>query len=137
MEFDITPGAEGKKEIIVTADKTAVAYGSGTVEVFATPAMIALMEQTAMESIAHFLQEPYVTVGAEVSVKHFRATLPGAKITCISKLILSEGKKLVFEVQASDESGVIGKGIHTRYIVDKQKFIDNLSDKNKKPVNNI
>lgn len=137
MEFDITPGAEGKKEIIVTADKTAVAYGSGTVEVFATPAMIALMEQTAMESIAHFLPEPYITVGTEVSVKHFRATLPGEKITCLSKLILSKGKKLVFEVQASDESGVIGNGTHIRYMVDKQMFIDNLYDKNRKAGDNF
>ncbi|MFA5972320.1 MAG: thioesterase family protein [Lentimicrobiaceae bacterium] len=129
MELNITTGIEGRKEIAVTMEMTAVAYGSGTVEVFATPAMIALMEQTAMDSVAPLLPEEFVTVGTEVSVKHFKATLPGKVVTCFSKLIRSEGKKLVFEVIANDESGVIGTGTHTRYIVDKQMFIGNLKDK--------
>jgi len=129
MEFAIANGTEGKKVITVSADKTAVAYGSGTVEVFATPAMIALMEQTAMESVAPFLPETFVTVGTEVSVKHFKATLPGQTVSCFSKLISLEGKKLIFEVSASDENTVIGSGTHTRYIVDKQDFINKLKNK--------
>ena len=127
--LNLIPGIEGKKEITVTADKTAIAYGSGTVEVFATPAMIALMEQTALESVAHLLPETYITVGTEVSVKHFHATLPGKVVTCTSRLILAEGKKLVFDVMANNETGLVGKGIHTSYIVDKQAFINNLTDK--------
>lgn len=126
MEFNLAPGIKGEKKIMVTADKTATAYGSGTVDVFATPAMIALMEQTAMESVAAVLPEAFVTVGTEVSVKHFKATLPGENVFCRSELLQAEGKKLVFEVEASDSSGIIGKGTHTRYIVDKQKFMDNL-----------
>jgi len=126
MEFNLAPGMKGEKKISVTADKTATAYGSGTVDVFATPAMIALMEQTAMESVAPALPEAFVTVGTEVSVKHFKASLPGEVIVCHSELVQADGKKLVFEVEASDASGIIGKGTHTRYIVDKQKFIDNL-----------
>jgi fluoroacetyl-CoA thioesterase len=126
MEFNLAPGIKGEKKISVTADKTATAYGSGTVDVFATPAMIALMEQTAMESVAPALPEAFVTVGTEVSVKHFKASLPGEVIVCHSELVQADGKKLVFEVEASDASGIIGKGTHTRYIVDKQKFIDNL-----------
>ena len=129
MEFKLTPGIEGIKEITVTADKTAISYGSGTVEVFATPAMIALMEQTAMESVAHFLPEAYTTVGTEVSVKHFKATLPGKTVKCNSRLIQVEGMKLVFEVTGCDDKGLIGKGTHTRYIVDKHDFIDNLMKK--------
>jgi predicted thioesterase len=129
VESELTPGIEGNKQIVVTADKTAIAFGSGTVEVFATPAMIALMEQTAMESVKKFLPEGFVTVGTEVSIKHFKATLPGKMVSCSSKLIQSEGNKLVFEVSASDETGMIGKGTHTRYLVDKQIFIDNLKDK--------
>ena len=128
MEFAISPGTEGKKVIIVTGDKTATAYGSGTVEVFATPAMIALMEQTALESVAPFLPETFVTVGTEVSVKHFKATLPGQTVSCFSKLISLEGNKLIFEVSASDENAVIGSGTHTRYIVDKQDFINKLKN---------
>ncbi|MEI6059782.1 MAG: thioesterase family protein [Bacteroidota bacterium] len=129
MELNLPPGIEGKMEILVTTNRTAVAFCSGTLEVFATPAMIALMEQTAMESVAALLPEGFVTVGTEVSIKHFKATLPGKKVTSYSKLILSGGNKLIFEVQASDESGLIGKGTHTRYIVDKQIFIDNLQNK--------
>jgi len=129
MEFKLTPGIEGIKEITVTSDKTAVAFGSGTLEVFATPAMIALMEQTALESVADRIPEPYVTVGTEVSVKHFKATLPDKTVTCNSMLIQAEGMKLLFEVSANDESGLIGKGTHTRYIVDKHVFIDNLTKK--------
>jgi len=127
MEDNLVLGTEGEKTIKVTADKVASFVGSGTLEVFATPAMIALMEQTAMESVAHLIPEKHVTVGTEVSVKHFKATLPGEMVTCNSKLIQSEGSKLVFEVRASDESGMIGKGTHTRYIVDKQVFIDSLT----------
>lgn len=129
MEFSISPGIEGRNEIIVTAEKTATAFGSGTVDVFATPAMIALMEQTAMESVSNHLPDGFVTVGTEVSIKHLKATLPGKKVSCNSKLIQSEGRKLLFEVNASDETGMIGSGTHIRYIVDKQMFIDNLKNK--------
>lgn len=128
METTLRPGIEGKKEIVVTADKTAVAYGSGTVEVFATPAMIALMEQTAMESIANLLPENFITVGTEVSVKHFKATLPGKSVTCTSTVVSTEGKKVVFEVMACDNAGIIGKGTHTRYIVDKIDFINTIKE---------
>jgi fluoroacetyl-CoA thioesterase len=129
MEPNISIGIEGEKQIVVTPEKTATAYGSGKVDVLATPAMIALMEQTAMESVSQLVPEGFITVGTEVSVKHFKATLPGQVVSCNSKLILAEGSKLVFEVAASDDSGLIGKGTHTRYIVDKQKFIDDLQKK--------
>ena len=97
MEPLLTPGIAGGKEIIVTADKTAVAFCSGTLDVFATPSMIALMEQVAMESVAHLLPEGFVTVGTEVSVNHFKATLPGERVSCSSELIESGDRKRVFE----------------------------------------
>ncbi|MFZ4546070.1 MAG: thioesterase family protein [Bacteroidales bacterium] len=129
METHLGPGVKGKKEILVTADKLATAFGSGTVDVFATPAMIALMEQTAMESVSGFLPEGFVSVGTEVSIKHFKATLAGKKVVCTSKLLSIDDRKLVFEVVANDETGTIGKGQHTRFIIDKQLFINNLKDK--------
>ena len=129
IETRFIPGIEGRKEIVITADKLATVFGSGIVEVFATPAMIALMEQTAMESVSGFLPEGFVSVGTEVSVKHFKATLLGKTVVCNSKLLTIEDQKLVFEVVASDEKGKLGKGQHTRYIVDKQLFINNLMDK--------
>jgi predicted thioesterase len=129
IEIRLETGIEGRKEIVVTTENLATAFGSGTVDVFATPAMIALMEQTAMESVSGFLPDGFVTVGTEVSVKHFKATLPGKKVVCLSKLLSVDDKKLVFEVVANDEKGTIGKGLHARYIVDKQLFINNLLDK--------
>jgi predicted thioesterase len=129
IKIRLEPGIEGRKEIVVKAENLATAFGSGTVEVFATPAMIALMEQTAMESVSAYLPSGLVSVGTEVSVKHFKATLPGKTVVCLSKLLSVDDKKLVFEVVANDEKGTIGKGIHTRYIVDKQLFIYNLQDK--------
>jgi fluoroacetyl-CoA thioesterase len=129
MEFEITPGIEGEKEITVTSDKTATAFCSGTLEVFATPAMIALMEQTAMESVATLLPEPFTTVGTEVSVKHFKPTLPGTTVKLFSRLIMISGMKLLFEVSATDATGLIGKGTHARYIVDKQMFISSILNK--------
>ncbi len=126
MEPKLAPGIEGEKEIIVTPELLATAYCSGTLDVFATPAMIALMEQTAMESVAALLPEGTTTVGTEVSVKHFKATLPGNKVSFKSIVIEAGAKKIVFEVEASDMNGLIGKGIHTRYIVDKQLFVNSL-----------
>ena len=129
MELILAPGIEGLKEITVTADKTAIAFCSGTLEVFATPSMIALMEQTAMESVADWLPEGFTTVGFEVCVRHLKANFVGDVVTINSKLIESDNRKLLFEVAANDKTGLIGKGTHTRYIVDKQMFIDNLKDK--------
>lgn len=127
MEYNIKPGIEGYMEIVVAEEHLATAFGSGTLGVFSTPSMIGLMEQTAMESVASLLPETDSTVGTEVNVRHLKATLMGKKVKCTSKLISVEGKKLVFEVSASDEGGLVGKGTHTRYIIDKQSFINNIS----------
>lgn len=129
MDELLAPGIEGEMEVVVTPEKTATSYCSGTLDILATPSMIALMEQTAMDSVAPMLPEIYTTVGTEVSVKHFKATLPGSVVKFNSKLIKAENMKLLFEVSASSGDDLIGKGIHARYIVDKQKFIDNLLNK--------
>lgn len=127
MEINLTTGIIGYKEIIVKTEDTAVCYGSGLLEVFATPAMIGLMESTAQLSVQSFLPERAITLGIEVNVKHLKATPIGMKVKCESKLIAFEGKKLVFEVNVWDEKGQIGSGTHTRYVVDTQKFIEKLS----------
>jgi fluoroacetyl-CoA thioesterase len=119
-------GLKGSREIIVTTDKTATAFGSGTVDVFATPAMIALMEQTALETVASFLPDGHVTVGTEVHVNHLRATKLGKTVKCDAVLLSIEDRKLTFEVKAFDDTGIIGSGTHTRYIVDKQRFMSKL-----------
>ena len=122
-------GIKGKKEITVTLDKTAKAMGSGTMDVFATPAMIALMENTAFESVAPELEEGSGTVGTALDIKHVSATPVGMKGTCESGLV--DGRALTFSVKAFDEAGLIGEGTHERFIVFEEKFQKKADDKAK------
>lgn len=129
MVSGLTIGIIGNKEIIVSDEDTAARYGSGLIDVFATPAMIGLMENTAQLSVHPFLPEGSITLGTEVNVKHLSATPVGQKVHCKTKLIAIEGKKLIFEVSARDGNGPIGSGTHSRYIVDAKRFMDKLSQK--------
>lgn len=122
----LKPGLTLTLEKTVSADDTASKYGSGMVEVFATPAMIAMMEKTSMELVLPFLEVGQNTVGTEVSIKHFKATQVGKKIKCTATLTNVESRKLVFAVNASDEEGEIGSGTHARYIIDTEMFMSKL-----------
>ncbi|MBN3034519.1 MAG: thioesterase family protein [Bacteroidales bacterium] len=117
--------------MIVTGTDTASAYGSGLVDVFATPAMIALMERTAQESVQGFLPEGYITVGTEVSIRHLKATPIGVKVICNSVLIEAEGSRLTFDVAVTDDGGKAGEGTHVRFIVEKERFMRKLSNRTK------
>ena len=116
-------GITGKQTITVTEEKTAQAMGSGTLPVFATPAMIALMENTASKSVEAKLDEGAGTVGTLIKVKHVAATPVGMDVTCETKLVEVDRKRLVFEVKAYDAAGVIGEGTHERFIIDNEKFL--------------
>jgi predicted thioesterase len=115
-------GIKGKKEITVTPEKTAKAMGSGTLDVFATPAMIALMENTAYESVAPELEEGSGTVGTGLKVSHVSASPVGMHITCETELVKIDGRALTFSVKAYDEAGLIGEGEHERFIIWEEKF---------------
>jgi predicted thioesterase len=117
------PGIKGRADLTVEEKDTAIQYGSGLVEVFATPAMVALMEKAAHSSLQQLLPAGYITVGAEVSIKHIKATGVGKKVWAESLLATIEGKRLGFTVEAFDEDGRIGIGTHTRYIVEKESFM--------------
>ncbi|MEE1008153.1 MAG: thioesterase family protein [Agathobacter sp.] len=115
-------GTEARKEIIVTKENTAKVMGSGELEVFATPAMVALMENVAYESVAGQLEEGQGTVGTSMNVKHLSATPVGMKVVCESKLVKVDKRALTFEIKAFDEAGIIGEAIHERFIIENEKF---------------
>ncbi len=119
-------GITGKYERIVEYKYTAEALGSGGVKVFATPAMIGLMEQAALNLIQPYLEEGYSTVGLEVNVKHIKATPMGQNVYAVAKLVKIDDKKLTFEVEAYDEEGKIGFGSHRRYIINVEEFLKNI-----------
>lgn len=126
MELQIPLGLKGRQELTVSFEDTAAKYGSGLVEVFATPAMVALMEKTCLESVLPFLDEGFGTVGTLVNVSHAKATPVGMKVVCESTLVEIDRRRLVFEVSAADEKGEIGRGRHERFVIDVKKFMEKL-----------
>lgn len=121
---NLSPGINGEKSVAVTIENTALAMGSGTLRVFATPAMIALCEACCAESVEDLLAEGITSVGTKVDIEHLAASPLGASIFCKSTLVAAEDRRLDFEVEVYDNAGLIGKGTHTRFTVDAQKFLD-------------
>ena len=118
----IEKGNKGRLEQTVTHEMSAARVGSGLVEVFATPMMIALMERTCHESVAPHLDGGQGTVGTLVNVSHLAATPVGMRVWCESELTDVDRRRLVFSVKAYDECGLIGEGTHERFIIDSAKF---------------
>ena len=116
-------GMKGYAETVVTMDNTANKMGSGTMDVFATPAMVALMEEAAWKCVAADLESGMGTVGTSMQIKHGAATPLGMRVTAECELLEVDGRRLVFSVQASDEAGLIGNGTHERFIVAEEKFL--------------
>ena len=115
-------GIRNRKEEIVTKSNSANAVGSGLLEVYATPSMIALMEGCSHESVAPYLEEGCGTVGISLDIRHVAATPVGMKVFCETELIKIDGRILTFEVKAYDEKGLIGEGTHVRCIVFNERF---------------
>ena len=118
----IEKGILGHREQMVTPDLTADRIGSGLVQVFATPMLVALMEQTCNESVTPLLEAGQGTVGTHINISHSAATPVGMKVWCDSELVEVERRRLVFTVKAFDECGPIGEGRHERFIIDSAKF---------------
>lgn len=110
----------------VRIENIAKTVGSGNLEVFATPAMAALMENAAMNAVAAELPEGSTTVGSLLNITHNRPSGLGEKVTATATLDEVEGRKLTFTVVASDSKGIIGEGKHIRYIVDCEKFMSKI-----------
>lgn len=127
--LDITPGITGEAQVAVSERNTAVAHGSGGVPVFATPAMVALMENAALTSLEKVLPPGFSTVGTSIAVTHIAASPVGMKVTAKSELVEVSGKRLEFRVQAVDDKGLIGEGSHQRYIIEVEKFMSKAIEK--------
>ena len=124
-------GLKGRAETTVVESNTAAAVGSGLVPVFATPYMIALMENSAVNAVNDRLEARQGTVGTHLNVSHEAATPIGMKVWAEALLTEVEGKRLVFEVTAYDEAGVIGRGSHERFIINTEKFLAKCEAKKK------
>lgn len=119
-------GLKYQSRVVVSEDNTALKLGSGDMEVFATPAMIALMENAAMNAVAEHLDAGATTVGTMMKSSHIKASAVGATITAEAELVAVEGRRLCFVVKAWDEKGTIGEGEHERFIVDRERFLSKL-----------
>lgn len=124
----LKPGLSHTSFLDVTADKLALSLGSGDLPVLATPAMMALMENAAMTAVAAHLPEGSTTVGSEISSTHLRPTVLGGRVSATALLVAVDGRRLDFAVQAQDADGnLLGKGTHTRYVVDRLRFMEKLN----------
>lgn len=130
MKFNVKEGMEGKVEMVVEDKDTALQFGSGGVEVFATPMMIGLMENASLKAVDEFLPEGYGTVGTHLDVKHLGATPVGMKVWATAKLMEIDRKALTFHVEAFDEVEKIGEGTHKRFIIEVEKFLEKSKKKN-------
>ena len=115
-------GIRGEQSVAVTSENTAKTMGSGTLDVFATPALVALAEKTCWMSVAAALDEGCGTVGTRLELEHSAPTPVGMTVTCESELTAVEGRKLVFKVSLHDEKGPVGGGVHERFVVNDAKF---------------
>lgn len=119
---EIVSGTKGTAEMTVTEEKTAAAVGSGSLRVFATPMMAALMEAAACQAVAAFLDEGETTVGTELNIQHTAATPVGMTVTAEAEVLSQNGREVTLRVRAFDAAGEIGSGTHKRFAVLSERF---------------
>lgn len=107
----------------VTAESTAAEMGSGSLAVFATPAMVSLMERAASELCDKYTEEGITTVGTALNIQHLAATAVGAEVKAVATVTSCDGRKVTFDVEAFDNAGLIGKGTHERFSIKSDKFM--------------
>ncbi len=125
---DISIGLNGQTEKVVNETNTAKAMGSGSLDVFATPALVAMMEEAAVNALN--LAEGQTSVGISINIQHTAATPLGMKVRADAELIEVDGRKLTFKLEAFDEREKIGTGVHQRFLVDVAKFMAKTNSKN-------
>ena len=117
-------GMKGEARTLVEREDTAAEVGSGSLLVYATPCMVALMEGAACEAIAEALGENQTTVGTMLNIEHISATPVGLDVRAVAEVTAVDGKVITFDVKAYDEAGEIGHGTHKRVIINSQKFLE-------------
>lgn len=123
---ELKAGLVGTATVTVTENNIAKTMKSGALEVFATPAMCALMEEAACAAVNDSMESGNGTVGISLSISHDRATAMGDTVVATATLTAVEGRKLFFAVEAKDSKGIIGKGAHERFIINNEKFMSKL-----------
>jgi predicted thioesterase len=126
---ELSPGMAAELEHIVTDEDTASRWGSGLVPVFSTPALVGLMESSAVAAISGRIPNGQTSVGGRIDVRHLAATPVGMKVRARAELNAVEGRKLFFKIQAWDEVELIGEAEHERYIVDEARFLGRIQSK--------
>ena len=127
--MEITVGMKAEVGTLVEREDTAMEVGSGSLLVYATPCMAALMEGAACEAIAEALKETETTVGVELNIQHTSATPVGLDVRAEAEVTAVDGKVITFAITAYDEAGEIGKATHKRVIVNSQKFLEKVYNK--------
>ncbi len=127
--MELKPGLEGRAETTVELADTALEVGSGSLRVYATPCMAALMEGAACACLEEALPEGQTSVGTALNLRHTAATPVGMDVWAAASLTAVDGKKLTFEIEAFDETGKIGDAIHERFLVNEERFLQKAYDK--------
>ena len=127
--MEITVGMKGTVSTMVEREDTAYEVGSGSLLVYATPCMVALMEGAACEAIAEALPEGKTSVGTALDIAHLSATPVGLEVRAEAEVTAVEGSSITFQVTAYDEAGKIGEGIHKRAVITTQRFLDKVYSK--------
>lgn len=122
--MDISIGMKGNVSTLVEREDTALEVGSGSLLVYATPCMVALMEGAACEAISEALPEDKTSVGIELNIQHTSATPVGLEVSATAEVVAVDGNIITFSLTTYDEAGVIGSGTHKRAIISTQKFLD-------------
>jgi fluoroacetyl-CoA thioesterase len=122
VSAEIRPGLKGSTEILVGTRDTAPHVGSGKIKVLATPVMVMMMEEAALNAVEGLLPQGHQTVGTRLDITHVAATPVGMRVKAHAELVKVDGRKLTFRVCAEDEKELIGEGIHERIIVNVERF---------------
>lgn len=119
-------GISHSMEVTVKPEHSACVVGSGDIDVLGSPAMIAMMEQAAVQLLRPEMEEGFTSVGTIINIEHVRGTKIGGQVKVTATLKSVDGRRLVLDLLAEDAAGVIGKGYHERFIINKERFVAKL-----------